>query len=298
MNNFATPLIVSNQFVEKVISLYKQDKNIYRMARKSSEKALNPTEKMPIFTNNLLVLSNIYNLYVSNMLSLKKEDIRNNQMLIRDLEILKKMPRVATSKRVIENGVANDDFINKIIMSDNYQKLASKPIVRQGQFFHIFMHRVFAYKVSREVTECRLYVNIKAEYVPHFINKLFPEAVKAGETLYFKYAYDAPHNDKLIVYTTFAKAEKVINILNKIIKENYNYVEGMTNNILWAKVNDHIGFGSEPVDKSQSYTSNLSNLVVRAIEESIGRKTGVTKEFIRDYAPKYGLNPNDLSMNL
>lgn len=118
------------------------------------------------------------------------------------------------------------------------------------------------------IVEHRLYVN--ADYANIFdIMTLFIKKCDQYNIPYsFKYNEEAFRDDNIVIYASSLYLEKYVQILREIKKE-LQLNEFKKPPLLTGLIDGWIGYGSEPLDKSESFSEKRADIVLEAIQKCI-----------------------------
>ncbi len=147
----------------------------------------------------------------------------------------------------------------------------------QGHFFHVDSTRFdFSSSERRQNIEHRLYLNIAHEDIYKFSDLVIEKCHKKGLPYYFKFGDPNNSNsdyrtDSWLLYSNTDNLLKYNEILEEVIKENPDIASRIGQApMLTSKVNNYIGYGSEPENTgSSSFNSKREDVLNTAVGNSI-----------------------------
>lgn len=239
-----------------------------------------------------------YNSYVSrmnciNFENIKDEKLKNDYLLIKNSNILQK-----------------PNSINELFESKEYEMLNYKPIIKKGNFTYV--EGSYINNFEEEEIECRFYISPKMENLIELVNQIIIKHNKEGLPCYFKFSSDSKRNDRIIFYSSYKNAEKHLQILETIKKENPLLFFESNKNPLWGNINGtkDIYFGAEPYYKNGNSYGSLRGAIIDETLDDFKKLYGEieSKEITDEMAIRFkrlldyncilnGINQNNFCLN-
>ena len=157
---------------------------------------------------------------------------------------------------------------------------------KKSSWEHVMNRKISCYRKDAPEVGHRLYVNPDSMDLYKFMNYFITKCQEQDLNYYFKFSKTYMRDDNFVIYSSTDELEDYINILKSIEKEHPDLVSRFKEPpILTGKVNDWIGYGSEPVEMNEdeiTYSFNSlreGKILDPAIEE-------VTKDWILENMDK------------
>ena len=123
-----------------------------------------------------------------------------------------------------------------------------------SSFVHIRSDLFYHPKKPKQDTECRLYLNLKAENIAKVARLALRLGQRKGLSLYFKFSEKRldQRNDTLLFYCSYEEASEVVDLIEEIKSAEPKLFEGTEKDLSHLGViNGYIGFGEEPSKEMQ-----------------------------------------------
>ena len=259
--------------ISKLLKLYtKTDSNYYNKLVSASG-TIDSRIYNPSYENDFIAL--IFNTWKKSIISMTRDEFielyKNGEYKEDFVELRKYLLNIPDAKtkeeveEILDKGRENKNLEHAI---DNY---CWTKIGEASGWTHIYSRYIHAKKEEYQSLDHRLYLNVDSRGI-HKVCKLFiEECEKENIPYYFKYVLGHNRDDSIVFYSSTKYLEKQIEILKKIKEENKD-LDGLFGKppILTAQVTDWMGYGSEPVAKTEDGKKYSFNLVrAEIIEKSI-----------------------------
>lgn len=211
------------------------------------------------------LMSGLFNFWKRNVLRLQySHDIdQNYDRHFREiLEILNQIPDIKTTEDVKK---INEKFS---ILKDFGFKL-------EDQYWTHIKSSWINGKRERDMgIEYRLYINSEVDNLYDLIKEFTYECLSTNTPFYYKFPNKGEDTgnraDSIVIYSDEENLFKHIQMLNNIKARNPDFVASCRKPpILTIPINEWIGFGQEPFNNEESYTSIRSDLISKSIKESL-----------------------------
>ena len=260
----------NDELLKIILEAYYNDESIYRSL--ISTNATKEDKTISYYNKeerNKLHLY-LFNIWKDNILKYDPKNIKKEyyEPLLNVKRELKKFN--PTTEKEIRRFVFN---LDKIFDTETEEFLDKYSYIAQGNYTgwnHISNKYITFHNDEIPKIKHRLYVNVNSTYIDKFA-RLFTEKCRE-ENLPFYYKYDeyGDRADTFIVFSDTNNLFKYINILERIKKENLKDVEEniKTPPILTAKLNNWIGYGSEPqLKEKNSYSKIREESIVKVLDK-------------------------------
>ena len=145
----------------------------------------------------------------------------------------------------------------------------------QGQYSswnHVSKKYLEFFNTSIPDIKHRFYLNINSTYMDRFAHLFTIKCLEKNLPFYYKFSDSAARADSFVIYSNTANLFKYLEVLEEIKKEHKKEIEENIKKppILTAKVNEWIGYGSEPQFKSKkkySYSSIREEIISNVINK-------------------------------
>ena len=260
----------NDELLRIILEAYYNDESIYRtLISTNATKEDKTISYYNIEERNKLHLY-LFNIWKDSILKYNPKNIKKEyyEPLLNVKRELKKFN--PTTEKEIRRFVFN---IDKIFDTETEEFLDKFSYIAQGNYTgwtHISNKYITFFNDEIPKIKHRLYVNVNSTYIDKFA-RLFTEKCRE-ENLPFYYKYDeyGDRSDTFIVFSDTKNLFKYINILERIKKENLKEVKEniKTPPILTAKLNNWIGYGSEPqLKEKNSYTKLREESIVKVLDK-------------------------------
>lgn len=134
-----------------------------------------------------------------------------------------------------------------------------------------FLH-VYGQNPTQDI-QGRLYLNLMANNIPKFCHEFYTKCREANIPFYFKFSLHDFRNDTFLAYCSYQDLPKYVEIIESIKAEKPELLKGteVTKPNLGV-FNGYIGYGDEPSEKNESFTS-IRNLAVKDVVTSLRNGT-------------------------
>lgn len=175
-------------------------------------------------------------------------------------------------------------LVQRVTKSQNSGKAVWAQMSGNQPYFYHFDGTSTA-KTKPGDIECRFYLNLKAKNIVPFANAFVEKCEKHRLPYRFKIAIDDVRNDNVPIYTSYANAQKFLNVIAEIEKESPALFDGAEKmGVMTGKIGKYVGFGEECLDiegkKKTSFNSARAKVLGKYVD-AINDKT--MKEL---FAPK------------
>ena len=276
-NNLRNP-IDDPEVLNKIIEIYSQpDTRLYS----GLVRANNAVDSRRMSNNDSNEFySMIFSIWKNSITSLTKEQFIEmfkkgiyDEDLIKIRKYLLGTPDLQTTQEIKE---FIDERKESQELTNAMDKYKWSKIGEESGWEHIDSKYIHARRTNRDQIEHRLYLRVDSMSI-HKIGKCFIEKCeKANIPYYFKFVLGNNRDDSIVVYSSTKHLNEYIEILNEIKKENPEISEHLGKPpLLTSKINDWIGYGSEPAIRKNNgdlYSFNL--LREEVLEKSIIETTG------------------------
>ena len=212
----------------------------------------------------------LFNNWKKQLLSITKEQYEEaikvglyDKSIYKLLDFLRKTPNVKTKKEA--DDILFDEYEDKELQEamDKYSWSGD-----QNSWTHIRKRKITGKKVGNFPIEHRLYLNVDSkqlhEVSRHFINK----CEKKGLNFYFKIAEYSKRDDTMVIYSDTENLPNFIEVLEEIRKEHPEIVPAFQEpTLLSGRINDWLGYGSEPLSEHNSFNNIRSEIIEKSINE-------------------------------
>ena len=257
--------------IKELIDVYAEDKDFY-----SSLVMRGPQKEYGYFNikESDIFYVKIFNEWKNNILNISKERYTK---LYREGKIgndfkklyyyLRSLPELKTKKEVFD------------VMYGNYQDYELKSAFKrynwqigaETSWMHVCSKYVSFNKDEYPDIKHRLYLNIPSKYIHEFSNYFVEKCLGKNIKYYFKFDEWAKRGDSLVIYSSNEDLIKYIQILYEIEREHPALISNFkTPPILTGRVNNWIGYGSEPPRKKNGDLQSFNSLRSEHLEKTIG----------------------------
>lgn len=228
--------------------------------------------------------SMMFNQWKNNVISMTKErfiELRNKGSFGNDFikmrEFLKTLSDVTTMKE------ANDilDGNNDREIADAIEKYNWKALGKDSGWIHVCSRYVTAKKDEYSKIDHRLYLNTESIDTYKMISLIVEKMDQNQLPYYFKFDQFGNRDDTIVIYSDSQHLIKYVELLNEIKQEHPDLVSRFKSPpVLTGKINDWIGYGSEPGKTPDGKLQSFNQVRSKAIESAISK---VTKKWIMDH---------------
>ena len=273
--------------IEKLINAYansaKKFGGFYGQLTKTVEKEYNKGQHDTADTDQFY--SMMFNKWKNSIVSLTKEQFAElykngsyGQDFIKMRNFLKTVPDVTSQKE------ANDIFFGKYSdkeLEDAIEKYRWTAFGDSSGWVHVCSRYVTAKQDKYPNIEHRLYLDTESLDTYKMINLLVEKCDEYHLPYYFKFDQFANRDDTIVIYSSTENLTKYVELLQEIKKEHPDLVSRAKEPpILTGKIDNWIGYGSEPGRTPDGKNHSFNEIRSNAIESAI---TKITKKWIMDH---------------
>ena len=137
--------------------------------------------------------------------------------------------------------------------------------LKDGWWEHVKSRYVNARQESRINVDHRLYLNPDSTYTHAIVNAMVDKYEEKGVPYYFKFSPSGDRADTIVIYSSTKDLLNNLTIVRQVKKEHPEFVKHMHRPpILTGVIEDNIGYGAEPEDKS--YSEDRADILYSAIK--------------------------------
>lgn len=252
------------QFFDELLQAYAKNGSFYTdligINSKNKKRQYNPTEADKLHAW-------LFNQWKKEMLDRASrnqiQDIKTNKLI----SFLKTLPDVKTQKEAAE--ILNKNFIDSDLNDAMDQNRWDTYGYMTG-WTHINCRYVHARKTPFPKIEHRLYINIEQTELHEMSNLFLKKCEQARLPYYFKISESEVRDDSLVIYSDTKNLPKYLEILEQIGKERPDLISKCGKpTILSGTINGWIGYGSEPLEKHESFNSKRADIIEAAIKKEM-----------------------------
>lgn len=256
----------NDDIIKHLVNAYADGKNIYLTLTKVHVDEKKDCGKYNIHTKNEFY-AKLYNIWKSNILSLTTNQIEwliSKKYVDRDyynlIDFLRNSKSIDTYEE-FQNLVNNNPLIEKY----GWQEFGGN-----SGWVHVASIYLKARKDALENVEHRLYINSDNVYTEKICSCFVDKCMNEDIPFYFKYDEWGNRDDSLVIYSSTEHLSDYIRILSEIMVENPELQSKMHEPpILTGKINNYIGYGSEPTVLLNGEITSFNEIRAYAIEKSI-----------------------------
>jgi hypothetical protein len=181
--------------------------------------------------------------------------------------------KICSDPALTPENVAKQGTYKKLLeLSDLDRQHFYNSIDNDGEFIYINSAR-FCYddeNINGKI-DCRFYLNLKAENIAKFCKLLTERAISENLPSNYKFTFRDNRCDTVVIYTKYENrhCQKTLDIINSI-KTNcpqlFTGAEKLPRH--WGIIDGNIGFGEEPKQKRESYSSVRSDAITEIVSET------------------------------
>lgn len=273
--------------IEKLIKAYANSSKgfggFYGQLTKAVEKKYNKGQYYTVDSDYFY--SMMFNKWKNSIVALTKEQFlelyRNGsygQDFIKLREFLKTVPDVKTKKEAdnIFFGKYNNKELEKAIEKYKWTAFGG-----DSSWVHVCSRYVTAKQDKYPNIEHRLYINTESLDTYKLINLLVKKCDEHQLPYYFKFDQFADRDDTIVIYSSTENLTKYIDLLQEIKEEHHDLVSRVKEPpILTGKIDNWIGYGSEPSRTPDGKNHSFNEIRAKTIEPAIAK---TTKKWIIDH---------------
>lgn len=215
-----------------------------------------------------LFSSTMFHLWKKSILEMKKEtflELRDKGYLQDDFVLFRKylrtVPDLSTEQEI------NQFFYNNSKYGNEISKYRWNNFSQDPTWQHVSSRHVNSYQEEKINVEHRLYLNMELADIYKtatlFVNKCNDKNIP----YYFKFDRMGTRDDSMVLYSDTKHLKDYLEILGEIKKEHPDLVSRFYNPpILTGKIDDYIGYGSEPTTERTSYTSKRAKMIENTLD--------------------------------
>lgn len=199
---------------------------------------------------NIQTADTVAKFYCKNMDIVDFSDVDNIYTVIIDGRVINKEEKVLSTVKMLVDGSlkANNSSANYEVSERSNFVDISAPMPTK----------------NRKYSECKLWLNVKHEYYPIFVQEIMNHLANTSDTnpTSFKICTTADRNDYISIYTDYANAGPLISFLKDLKQKHPNLFEPrVKDNPLIAKVDDVVSYAD--VGHDVSYPKTIATLLSR-----------------------------------
>lgn len=180
------------------------------------------------------------------------------------VEYLKKIPDETTEEARIKGRWSEDERLRELLRK--YGCFTSS--WNSGEYIRSVY--TSGYQEEKEPTEHRLYINVPGIYLHEFMLEFIKECEKKGLPYYIKYYEEDVRDDSFILYSSTKRLTAYVELLKGMEKTHPGLISKIKKPpIVTGKINNWIGYGSEPIGKADSYHGKREVLYEAAINKKV-----------------------------
>lgn len=192
---------------------------------------------------------------------LSSDNTKNKEKLSELYELLKNINDVSTYAEIEALCKKNPILYELSFLSYGKQ---------QPTFTHVNINNLTYGVMGLDSIDGRFYINIDSNKIDSFLKIYIGLCFKNNIPFYFKFSNDGSRNDTIVIYFSFKELETNLEILNQIKTEHKEFELGKYKpSRLCGLVDGWLGYGSEPEDNKQSYSSKRCDLINKSIKKPL-----------------------------
>jgi len=247
---------------------------------------------------------NFFKQYVNRLFSI---DITK----LADEELKQDIETVRNSSILQNPGSVQKLFNNEEFKKLNFHSIFPQELDANSRFIHVrgsYLHGFLS-----EDVQCRLYLSPKMENIAELSSEMVSRHNAKNLPCYFKFCINGNDNDRIVLYSEVANADKHLQVLDEIRKEKPYLFEGMNKNPLWADIDNvaDVYFGMEPYGSKTSYGAIRGAIFdeaiydLRGVYDDFDINQDITaemvdkfKRFFHIHCLAHNVNSNNLALNM
>lgn len=194
---------------------------------------------------------------------LKPNSIRLSTIKKEDLGLLQSL---LISKPSIKT---EQEYISFIYSNPVLERYAWSNHGNNTDWIHINSNNIQTGQNKNWQSEHRLYIN--TDGVEDFVVYMFvKECINKNLPYYVKYSPNTPRDDMIVIYSNTDNLDDYIEIVKKIFKDNPWLDKYMFEPpILTGKINEYVGYASDPSDKKESFHQRRAKIIENSINDNM-----------------------------
>ena len=257
--------------IKELINIYAEGKSFY-----SSLIMRGPKKEYGYFDikESDIFYVKIFNEWKNNILNISKERYTKlyREGIIGDdfkklYYYLRSLPELKTKKEVFEvmHGNYQDNELKNAFERYNWQ------IGEETFWMHVCSKYVSFNKDEYPDVKHRLYLNIPSRFIHEFSNYFVDKCQSKNIKYYFKFNERSKRGDSFVIYSSNEDLIKYIQILYEIEREHPALISNFkTPPILTGRINNWIGYGTNPPRKKNGRSQSFNALRSEHLEKTIG----------------------------
>lgn len=178
-------------------------------------------------------------------------------------------------------------LVSHVTQSQNDKEAVWVQLSGNQPYFYHFDGTNTAKTKAGEI-ECRLYLNLKAKNIVPFASAFVDKCEKHRLPYRFKIAVDDVRNDNIPIYTSYANAQKFLDVIAEIEKESPALFDGAENmGVMTGKIGKFVGFGEECVPTDDKKKVSFNSARAKVLGEYVDKINDIALKEL--FAPKVSL---------
>lgn len=207
--------------------------------------------------------SNIQEISESNLLSIKNNPVYKDITLqeFRELKSILKRIGTITSYQQLEQVLKSNSLIR------NYNSYLESIMNENNEWIHINSMWLDEFEKKDENVQNRFYLNIENEDLHAVVGLLIKKITKKGLPYHFKFSTGI-RDDSIVIYTDNNHFNDYVELLRELRNENKElFKRAKKPPILTGKIDEWIGYGSEPTENGESYTGKRAAIMEKTLNK-------------------------------